>query len=177
MGSRPCSPRPGIGGSVGAYQEQFLKQDLVPVAIRKLPPWLFATASSRNLIAVAAITIPAVTAGIFTPIVDFKIDPGKNGVIKWFANQYVGGGFTDGSGAIIWRLAIDGVAVPGFENISVSLGTNQIPSEIAPVRLFAGRRVQLLVTNASIVPAGQIIEGGIRGWLYPKDEEAPAPLY
>jgi len=171
------SPRQGLDGSVGAYQSNLNKQDLCPVAIRKLPPWLFATASSRNLIQVAAISIPAVSVGAFTPIVDFKIDPGKNGVIKWFANQYVGGGFTDGSGSLIWRLAIDGVAVPGFENIIVSLGTNQIPSEIAPVRLFAGRRVQLLVTNVSIVPAGQIIEGGIRGWLYPKDEEPPAALY
>jgi hypothetical protein len=171
------TPRPGVGGSVGAYQDQFAKQDLCLVAIRKMPPWLFPTASSRNLIQANAIAIPAVSAGVFTDIVSFKVDPGKNGVIKWFANQYVGSGFTDGSGSIIWRLSIDRVAVPGFENIIVSLGTNQIPREVAPVRLFAGRTVRLQVTNVSIVPAGQIIEGSIAGWLYPKDEEPPGALY
>jgi hypothetical protein len=171
------SPRPGLDGAVGAYQDQFAKQDLCPVIIRKLPPWLWPTASSVNLIKVNAITIPAVTVGVFTDIVNFRVDPGKNGILKWFANQYVGGGFTDGSGSLIWRLLHDGQPVTGFENIIVSLGTNQIPREIAPVRLLAGRLVQLQVTNVSIVPAGQIIEGGISGWLYPKDEEAPASFY
>jgi hypothetical protein len=150
---------------------------LCPVTIRSLPPWLWATASSRNLIQSAAIAIPAITVGVFTPIVNFIIDAGKNGVLKWFANQYVGGGFTDGSGALIWRLTIDNVPVPGFENIIVSLGTNQIPREIAPVLLPAQKRVQLSVTNVSIVPSGQIIEGGVAGWLYPLDEEPPGRWY
>lgn len=171
------SARQGLFGSVGAYQDQGDKQGLCPISVRKLPPWLWATVSSRNLIQANAITIPAISAGVFTDIVNFRIDPGKNGVLKWFANQYVGGGFTDGSGSLIWRLSIDNVPVPGFENIIVSLGTNQQPREIAPVLLPAQKVVRLSVTNVSIVPAGQIIEGSVAGWLYPLDEEPPGRFY
>jgi hypothetical protein len=164
-------------GSVSAYQEQMEKQGLCPVAIRHLPPWLFPTSSSVNLIRSGAILLPPITAGIFTDVLKFRVDPGKNGIFKWLANQYIGGGFTDGSGAIIWRILYDGKTVPGLGDIDVSLGTNQNPREIAPVRLKAQRIVQLQVTNASIVPAGQIISGSIAGWMYPQDEEAPGTLY
>jgi hypothetical protein len=166
-----------LRGSAQAYQEQQDRLGLCPITVRSLPPWLYPTARSRNLILSNAIPLPAVSAGVFTPIVSQIIDAGKNGVLKWFANQYVGGGFTDGSGALVWRLTIDGVPVPGFENIIVSLGTNQIPREIAPVLLPAQKRITLAVTNVSIVPAGQIIEGGIAGWLYPLDEEPPGRFY
>jgi hypothetical protein len=171
------SPRQGLGGSVEAYLRQTNKQDICPVAIIRLPIHLFPSTKSFNLIRTATIVIPPVSAGVFTDIVAFRIDPGKNGILKFIANQFVGGGFTDGSGALTWRLLHDEKPVTGLENINVSLGTNQLPSEIAPVRLLANRFVRLQVTNASIVPAGQIIEGGLRGWLYPKDEEAPGANY
>jgi len=161
---------------VNAYQRRLLAEDQCPVAIRRLPPWLFPPASARNLIAANAIIIPAIGAG-FTDIVRVQVDRGKNGVIKWFANQFVGNGFQDGSGSLIWRLLIDGKTVPGFESILVSLGTNQAPREIAPVRLLNARLVELQVSNLAIVPAGQIIEGSIAGWLYPEKEEPPGMLY
>ncbi|HLJ17980.1 MAG TPA: hypothetical protein VKV15_26015 [Bryobacteraceae bacterium] len=161
---------------VTAYQQRLLAEDQCPVAVRRLPPWIFPPASARNLIAANAIIIPAIGAG-FTDIVRVQIDRGKNGVIKWFSNQFVGGGFTDGSGSILWRLLIDNRTVPGLESIAVSLGTNQVPREIAPVRLLNARLVQLQVSNVSIVPAGQIIEGSIAGWLYPEKEEPPGMYY
>jgi hypothetical protein len=174
MGS---SPRQGLGGSVESYLRQTNKQDICPTAIIRLPIHLFPSASSFNLIRAATITLPAVSAGVFTDVLNFRVDPGKNGILKFIANQFVGGGFTDGSGSLIWRVLHDGKPVTGLENIIVSLGTNQLPSEIAPVRILANRLVQLQVTNVSIVPSGQIIEGGLRGWLYPKDEEAPGANY
>lgn len=171
------TPRQGPHGSINSYQEDFLKQDLVPIAVRKLPPWLFPTASSVNLLKAGVIPLPAIAAGVWVDIVKFRIDKGKNGVIKWFANQYVGGGFTDGSGNILWRLLHDNSPVPGFEAVPVSLGTNQQPREVAPIHLFADRIVQLQVQNLGIVPATQLIEGGVFGWLYPKDEEPPSLFY
>jgi hypothetical protein len=151
--------------------------DLCPVAIRIFPLWNFPSASSVNMLKPGAIPLPAISAGLWTDIVNFRVDKGKNGVMKWFANQYVGGGFTDGSGNLFWRLLHDGKPVTGFEMIPFSLGTNQAPREVAPVHLMADRIVELQVTNAGIVPASQIIEGGVFGWLYPKDEEPPGIFY
>ena len=84
-------------------------------------------------------------------------------------NNFLGGGFVDGSGSIVWQLLIDGVPYPNFEAIIASLGNPANPSLIGAVQLRERQRVQLVVKNVSVVTAGQLIGGRLSGYFYPLD--------
>lgn len=121
------------------------------------------------------ITIPAI--GLTAAVLDFVVPDGKNGIIDQIANNFVGGGFVDGSGQIVWRVMLDDVPAPGLEEMIASLGNPAAPSRTAPVRIFEGQNIQLLVQNIGIVPAGQLIGGRLSGYFYPKDAEEKGIWY
>jgi len=123
------------------------------------------------------IVIPAI--GVELAIISFPVPKGQNGVLKTLANVLIGGGFTDGSGAIVWRILQNGQAVRGKENMLNSLGSVANPSAIGGggfIRILENDLIQLTVLNVSIPPAGQIVAGRLSGWFYPKDQD-PAGIW
>jgi len=117
------------------------------------------------------VNLPAIGAEV--AIVSFMVSPGMHGVIKWIGNNFVGAGFTDGSGSIIWQITIDGQPVRNHQRIIGSLGSPASPSETAPIRLFENTTVELNVTNVSIAVAGQLCGGRLSGWLYAMEDDGP----
>jgi hypothetical protein len=148
-----------------------------PIEINRLPPWAFPDENSIHFDAAADIVIPAI--GVESAIITFTVPKGQNGVLKTMANVLIGGGFTDGSGAIVWRILQNGQAVRGKENILNSLGSVANPSQIGGggfIRILENDIVQLTVLNVSIPPAGQLVAGRLSGWLYPKGQD-PAGIW
>jgi len=142
------------------------------IAIVKLPPWVFPLVNSIAFDAAGDIVLPAV--GVESVVFSFQVPKGQNGVIKEMANVFIGGGFTDGSGAIVWRVRQNQQAVRGKENIVNSLGSVAAPSRIGGggfIRILENDIVDLSVLNVSVVPGGQFIGGRLSGWFYPKDED------
>jgi len=121
------------------------------------------------------VTIPAVGANAV--VLKFVVPSGKNGVISQIANNFVGGGFVDGSGNIIWRFEQDGIPLVGLENLNTSLGTPAAPSRTAPVRIMENKTISLVVFNIGIVVAGQLIGGRISGHFYPRNTEQQGLFY
>lgn len=120
----------------------------------------------------AYIPIPAV--GAQAAVVQFTVPQGRNGMIKRIANVFVGGGFTEGQGGIVWQILQDAnnfIVVPDFDNIVASLGSVNNPSNIDGIRIKENQIVTLLVKNVSIVVAGQLIGGRLGGYYYPIDLE------
>jgi hypothetical protein len=118
------------------------------------------------------IVIPAI--GVESNIFTFQVPKGFNGVMKEIANAFIGSGFVDGSGAIIWRILQNSQAMRGKENITNSLGSVAIPSRIGGggfMRILENDIIAMTALNVSIVPGGQIIAGRLSGWFYPKDED------
>lgn len=144
----------------------------VPTTVLTLPAWIFPPVNSIAFDNTGDITIPAV--GVESPVVTFTVPRGQNGVIKEIANVFIGGGFTDGSGAIVWRILQNNQAVRGKENIVASLGSVAQPSRVGGggfIRILENDIIALTVLNTSIVVAGQIIGGRLSGWFYPKDDD------
>jgi hypothetical protein len=175
-----CSPTsPGSGGNGGGEVIDLLRQILGAInsfapsaAVTALPPWDFAPVNSIAFDAAGDITIPAI--GVESTIFTFTVPRGFNGVIKTIANVFIGGGFNDGSGAIVWRILQNNQAVRGKENIINSLGTVQQPSAVGGggfIRILENDIIAMTVLNVSIVVAGQVIAGRLSGWFYPKDED------
>lgn len=144
----------------------------VPSIVLALPNWIFPSINSIAFDNAGDIVIPAV--GVESAIVTFQVPKGFNGVIKEIANAFIGGGFTDGSGEIVWRVLQNNQAVRGKENLQNSLGSVAAPSRIGGggfIRIVENDIVSLTVLNVSIVPAGQLVAGRLSGWFYPKDED------
>lgn len=117
------------------------------------------------------VALPAI--GATAVVLSFLVSPGLNGSIKWIGNNFVGAGFTDGSGDIIWQILHDGEPFRNHQNIIGSLGSPASPSETAPLRLFENQLIQMTVTNVSIAVAGQLVGGRLSGWYYPMEDDGP----
>ena len=117
----------------------------------------------------AQILLPAI--GAVQVVASFTCPRRYNGEIEFIANQYVGAGWTEGSGSVIWQVLIDGVPVQGYDSILGALGSTASPGWLGKgaIQFSENQLVQLRMTNVSIVPAGQILLGLLRGHFEPID--------
>lgn len=144
----------------------------VPSRILQLPNWIFPSLNSIAFDNAGDVVIPAI--GVEATIFSFQVPRGFNGVMKTIGNAIIGGGFTDGSGALVWRILQNTQAMRGKENMLNSLGSVAQPSFIGGggfIRILENDIIAFVVLNAAIVPAGQIIAARLSGWFYPKDED------
>lgn len=138
-------------------------------------PWLVMPPDGESFHLAGGIGIPAIAA-TFTPVVTIKCPVGRNGVLNRIANTFIGGGFNDFSGNIIWQIqrnpqsGIAGAAAAerNYQSIQASLGNTNNPAFIAPIRIYENDVIVLAVQNVSIVVAGQLIGGLLGGWFYPR---------
>lgn len=134
-----------------------------------LPVSLFPPANAVPFNEASYIGIPAIGAN--ANVIQFQVPQGYNGVIKWIANNFVGGGWVEGSGSLVYQISADGAPFRNHEDIVASLGNPSAPSEIAPLRIFENQIITLSVQNVNLAPSGQFIGGRLSGWFYPIDEE------
>lgn len=138
----------------------------------KLPPWIYPPAEFEPIDLVNYINLPAV--GASAAIISVTIPTGHNGIIRGIGNNYVGGGWVEGSGAVTWQISRDGAPVDGYDTILGSLGSPANPT-IHPCgfRVFENQIVALVVSNVSVILAGQLSGGRLVGWYYPLEYEDP----
>lgn len=118
--------------------------------------------------------------GATVTIISYVVPPGRNGVIYKVANNFVGGGWVEGTGDIIWRILVDGTPPPGavsYDAILASLGNPASPTEIPGFRIFENQVLTLVAFNNPAGPSGGVVVAGQRvgarfvGWNYPTDIE------
>jgi hypothetical protein len=147
------------------------------VDVHNLPIQNFMPASGKPFEFHGGVTIPAI--GAQATVVQFRVPSGQNGFIRRIANVFVGGGFTDFSGSIVWQIWIDSVAAgnpvvaPNFNNIIASLGSVSNPSPIDGIHIKEGKLISLIVKNISVVISGQLIGGRLGGSFFPLNLEPP----
>lgn len=134
-----------------------------------MAPWLWQPSAGLPFNPTNYVALPAIAAQAV--IVEFRVPEGHNGVINQMGNNFVGGGFVDGSGTVVWRLLVDGVPYPNFGTIIASLGNPAAPSFVGSVRIYEKQLVQLVATNVAIVVAGQLVGGRLSGWFFPRKLE------
>ena len=113
----------------------------------------------------AYVNLPA--AGATAVVLQFTVPQGYNGSIKWIGNNFVGAGWTEGTGDLVWQLLADGQPIRNFENIVGSLGSPASPSETAVIRIYETQTIELVCENVSVVTSGQLLGGRLSGWYYP----------
>jgi hypothetical protein len=136
-------------------------------------PYLVPPPDSESFHLAAGIPLPAITPATFSTVVRVVVPPGRNGVLNKIANEFVGGGFTDFSGNIVWQIVRNPgpglqTAERNYENIVASLGAVARPAQISPIRLYENDVIELVVNNNAIVVGGETIAGLLGGYFYPR---------
>jgi hypothetical protein len=120
----------------------------------------------------SAIALPAV--GTSAVVVSKAVPYGRNGFLWKIGIDYVGPGFTEGSGALIYQVFRNAAltrGVKGFVNLTASMGSVNNPVEIPAVQIYEGEIVSIVVNNASLAVGGAQLVGVLVGWYYPRSEE------
>lgn len=143
-----------------------------------LPPWIYQPTNWENVDQINYALVPAI--GSTVTIISYVVPPGRNGVINKVACNFVGGGWVEGSGDIIWRILVDGTPPPGatsYDSILASLGSPASPTGIAGFRFFENQVITFVAfnnpagANGGVIVAGQRVGARFTGWNYPTDIE------
>lgn len=155
-----------------AAQQQSAQLIELPSRLAKPADWL--NVDQSNYIALPAESAQA-------DIISFTVPQGYNGIINGVANNYVGGGWIEGSGAVIWQILVDGAPPPGavsYGSILGSLGSPANPTRIAGFRITENQVVTVVAQNVSITPvSGQLVGARLLGYLYPTSEETDDVMF
>lgn len=145
-----------------------------------LPLWIYPPINWENLDQIAYALLPAI--GAEAVILSFQVPIGRNGIINKVACNFVGGGWTEGTGDVLWRILVDQGTPPGansYEAIPASLGNPAQPVGIAGFRIFENQVVTVEIfnnpagVNGGVVVAGQLAGARLCGYLYPRELEDP----
>jgi hypothetical protein len=148
------------------------KSKATPVIVREFPVHLYPPKSWENLDKCSYVALP--TIGSQAVVVSYQVPLGRSAVINKVANNFVGGGWVEGSGAVTWQILVDGTPPPGAHDYSLilaSLGSPANPVGIAGFRVFENQVLTLVVNNVSVALAGQLSGGRLIGYVYPRDLE------
>jgi len=146
--------------------------------ISAFPVWLFPPTQWENIDQIAYALLPAIGATV--TIISFVVPAGRNGIIQKVANNFVGGGFVEGTGDLVWRILVDGTPPPGatnYDNIVDSLGAVASPTQIPGFRIFENQTITLVAFNnpagpdGGVVVSGQRVGGRLIGYMYPREYE------
>jgi hypothetical protein len=158
------------------------REDLTPQVQRvRRPLWIDPPRNWENLDLISYALLPAI--GSTVVIVSFQVPAGRNGIVRLVGNNFVGGGWIEGTGDVKWRILVDSATPPGassYNSIVASLGSPANPVSIAGFRIYENQLLTLVAfndpagPNGGVVVAGQRVGGRLAGYLYPREAEDPS---
>ena len=144
--------------------------------VSQLPVHLWMPPDGIPFFPTGYVATPAV--GSSSVVVTLTVPEGFHGVIKKVGNVYVGLGFTEGSGSLVWQILQNGAVVRNADNIVSSLGTVTQPGELSgSIFIYEQQVITLQVSNVSLIAGGTQIGGRLDGWYFPKDHLADQDIW
>jgi hypothetical protein len=136
------------------------------------PPWVDPPPQFDPVDVINYVALPAIGASAI--VVSYQVPRGRNGVIKSYGNNYIGGSFEEGAGAIYWQYLRNGNPIKFYNMILASLGSVAQPTpHPSGFRIFENDLIQIQVVNVSLAVGGALSGGRLAGWQYPKKYEDP----
>jgi hypothetical protein len=137
----------------------------------RIPPSL--TLSRRNFLERGKLITPADGGLADHTVVSFSVPVGYFGVLMGFYCNYMGTGFVQGSGDILFRLKIGNAWARNMGNLAYTLGTLSNPFSMPLLTVLeSGDVVEFLVnvpnTSGMIQVGTAYVLAGLQGWFYPQ---------
>ena len=147
----------GDGGNGGLYKKLDSGNDA---------PWISPPHGSIPFYPKTQIAMPAI--GTEATILTLVVPNGQDGAIQKFSMNYVGGGFVNGSGDLVWKILADGRALRNANNIISEMGTQDQPFELsATIRIYSGQTITVAVRHVANGALNQPVLALLEGWFYP----------
>lgn len=135
--------------------------------VTKSYPWIYTPEGFKPFDYMASIATPAIGGGD-TTVLSFQVPNGYNGIISKYSLNYSGGGFVEGSGALIWRILRDGAAIEGFDSINTSRGTPATPRELdTGIQIRSNQIISVVVNNVAQAGGGTFCIASLVGRVWP----------
>jgi hypothetical protein len=129
-------------------------------------PWISPPHGAVSFFPKTQVAIPAV--GGTSTILTMQVPNGSDGAIQKFSVNYVGGGFVNGSGDIVWRILANGKAIRNANNIISEMGTQDSPFELSStIRIYSGQTITVEVNHVANAALNQSVLAMLEGWFYP----------
>jgi hypothetical protein len=170
---RVAPVKPGLLDIETIMEEQQHSLRQIARGIRLISaPWLLEPPDSESFHLAAGIAMPAISATVFSVIVQVTCPAGRNGVLNKIANVVEGGAFSDFSGDFVWQILRNpgnaiSAAERNYQNITASLGLTTAPTRISGIRIFENDVIQLVGRNNAL-PVGTFLGGVLGGYFYPR---------
>lgn len=139
-------------------------------------PWVEMPPGGEPFDVVQSIATPAAN-GAENVVLQYPIPLGFDGVILGIANYFVGTGFTEGSGDLVWRIrrglpGTQGAPIRNYQDIRTTMGSPVSPREVfGGILVTSGDFLTYTVTHAAgspIVPGGNRVVCNIAGFYWPR---------
>ena len=141
----------GTGASIGIeYNGQ-------PYPWEQMPP------GGTPLLYERVITVPA-AATADAPVIEFVVPPGFTCALKRHSHRYLGPGFVEGSGDLIWRIEVDGAHAPGYDDMRTT-ADREIHGAILAEQ---NQTVRYTVSVDAAAILGDELLCGLQGYFYPQ---------
>lgn len=141
-------------------------------------PWIYPPADHEPYDLTNSIECPVADTQN-TQILTFRCPYGYQGVLLGVGHRYIGAGFVEGSGAVIWSIRIAGRYPNGYGSILISMGSPEQPRPLfGAVRFYENELLEYLVTIPAGSPiatgAGNYMIGNLAGYTWPaqRNEES-----
>lgn len=136
--------------------------------IKLLPPWYYPPPNFQPFDQSGLLATPAVAAPAAT-VLTIKVPTGWRMVIRRLSHNIVGPGFVQGSGQLIWSLAIDNSPVKGYAQMLTEFGDVKTGPRLTDGILAQSAQILTYnVTNVGYIAAGTNIVVTVSGWFYPE---------
>lgn len=136
-----------------------------------IPPWVQMPDGGIPFSSNGTIPLPIMGSG-FVDVIGpagqyvMQVPNGYDGVIEDLVCFFNGGGFISGSGALIWRILIDGQAARNYDNILVQLGVTPFNGKTR-LRIKSNQTIQFQVNNVGLGGGANQIFCQFVGYYYP----------
>lgn len=137
------------------------------------PPWLVMPPEGERMQPMGSIALP-VAELVDTPILDFTMPRGWDGVATNVMMTIAGPGFVEGSGDVVWRMQVGEPWMPDFSTVIFSLNDLRNPHALVGgyIRLLSLQRVRIFANLGpgalTRLDAADRLNAAVAGWKYPK---------
>lgn len=113
------------------------------------------------------VALPAV--GSTSTVLSFVVPPLYDGYISRYNLNFMGAGFTQGNGNIVWSILADNRPIKNFQNITTERGAFNMPIEIDHIRVYSGQTISVTVNHVANMALNGLVVVGLCGIFYPSE--------